>query len=136
LALALLAMPALNVANVQAEDDDETELAKHMSKISSSFKKLRRALKDPEKNKSSVALVDVCIASSKACIELMPEVAGDLKGTKKAAMIEGYKKMMGMLIAEFGNMKKALEANKNGDAQTSYAKLLKLKSKGHEAFTE
>lgn len=133
LAAAMIAAPA----TVTAEEKEEIkEIAGHMEVISRNFKKLRRSIQDPAENAASVKLIEEAIVHAKAAMKMEPPLAKDMTGKEKEAFLAGFRKMMEMVVAEFGNMKKALEENRNADAETSYRKLLLLKKDGHEKYVE
>jgi len=133
--IAVMAALAFSAPTHAADEDEKIEdVAGHMEIISRNFKKLRRMVTDAEQNKDSAKLVAEMIKHAEAAAKMEPPLAD--KAADKEAFMKGYQKMMAAFTKEMGVLKKALDEDRNGDAATSYRKLLNFKKDGHEQFTE
>jgi len=126
--------PLSHAQTAVAAEKKETELETAMDKMSGAFKKLRRQVKEPANNASSIALLADLRAGAKESIKLVPALAADQPADKRVAFIEGYKKKINELIAQMEPLEVALKANKNEEAAAIVAKLGSLQKEGHKEY--
>ncbi len=136
LALLIGAMAAsgLHAQNNAKGDDDTTELGKSMDDLSAAFKKLRRQVKVPAQNASSLALLKDMRAAAEKSIKLTPAMAADQPADKRDAFVAAYQKKMREFIATLEPLQAALESNKNEEAAELITKLGGLQKQGHKQF--
>lgn len=115
---------------------DEDALAECMDVINKNTKKLRKDIKDSSLNAESAKLAAEASQQAAKAKEMVPPIAKNASGADKEKIIAGYKKMMAELVDTFAALEKALKENKNDAAEEIYLKLLDLKKKGHDAYTE
>ncbi len=126
--------PGLRAQPAHKDDKPTTELGKTMEDLSSAYKKLRRQVKDPANNASSLALVQQIREDAEKAVKLTPALADDQPADKREAFVAAYHKKMREFIAAIEPLEAALKANKNADAAEFVAKLGGIQKQGHKQF--
>ena len=116
--------------------DLDTELAKQMEVIDEGMKKLRRTLRKADSNAESLEWIDKIEKASAKSKDLVPAMAAKIPEAERAKWVENYKKDMDVFIKAVGEMKAAVKAGKNDQAQEVYKTLKTHEDKGHEKYTE
>lgn len=135
--LALAAFTSLQLtAPADGAGLDETPLGEAMEEVETHIRTLRKSLKDPAQNATSLtAIVGLQHAVAKAKVE-SPHMAESMEGKPKEEFVTAYRKAM---IA-FGRDLLTLEENVvDGDLETAmvtYKGIRAREDKGHERFTE
>ncbi|WP_438481356.1 cytochrome b562 [Oleiharenicola lentus] len=117
-----------------APREPETELARAMSTINSSWRKVRRQITDPASNASTLELIARVKTAAEKSTELAPDKAKDLPEADRAKYIEGYQKQMKAFVAELDKLTAALQANDNAGAQEIVKKIGTLEREGHKEY--
>ena len=129
-----VAAPGLHAQNNAKDDHETTELGKSMDDLSAAFKKLRRQIKDPANNASSLALIKAIRAAAEKSIKQTPALAADQPADKRDAFVAAYQKKMREFITTLEPLEAALKANKNDDAAELVTKLGGMQKQGHKEF--
>ncbi len=118
-----------------AQDKDDTELTKHMKVINTSMRKLRAALKNPERHAEALELVLSMQEHALASKKLEPELMATIKGEdeKKKFLID-YRKSMHEFINHMFTYEVAILEGDIDAAKAVHKKLLKGKSPAHKKF--
>ncbi len=122
--------PAFWSSSTTSSDD---ALHEEMEKLGASMKKLRRAIRNPEKNVSSLETLhkfQVAAVNTKIMIPAKPE---DVKMTK-AEWAKGYRMGMIKTIQKSLEMEIALLNGDQEGAQATYKELGQIKKKGHTTY--
>jgi hypothetical protein len=141
-ALALTALfIALPTTPIEAAlQDDATEedspLLQEMDVLQDQLKLLRRNLKKPEENESSLKVIQEMERSAVACKGMSFPMAEAVEGEAKAELIKGYKLEMIAMIETILQMERALLADDNDKARELYKTIKGFEDSGHEKFTD
>jgi soluble cytochrome b562 len=133
LALLLVTLPFVQ-ANHHEEEEHHTELEDQMSAMNKAWRSIRRQIKDPAKNESTLALVAKVKAGAQKSLDLTPMLAEEQKGAAKEKFMAGYLKAMKRTVGLIGQLEKALKAGDNAGAAAIVGKLNDARKKGHENF--
>ena len=133
LALLLVTLPFAQ-ANDHEEEEHHTELEDQMSAMNKAWRSIRRQIKDPAKNESTLALVAKVKASAEKAVDMTPMLAEEQKGAAKEEFMAGYSKAMKDTVGLIGQLEKALKAGDNAGAEVIVGKLNDARKKGHENF--
>ncbi len=116
-----------------ADDDEDTPLAKEMSVLSKSLKKLRKA----ETTEEKIKLVHAAQASTIKSLEYIPEMFAQIKDAKeKAKATADYKRLMGLTYVDLCALEIAYLEGDEDKADELKSKLKGLKKEGHRKYTE
>ncbi|MEM9158909.1 MAG: cytochrome b562 [Verrucomicrobiota bacterium] len=117
------------------EESEDTPLEEEMSAMNREWRKVRRAIRDPEKNAETAEIVAKMIKHAKASVDMEPILLAEQKdkAAKKKFMM-GYQKAMQQTVDMLGELKAALEAGDNAKANELVGKLNDARKKGHEAY--
>ena len=116
--------------------DDDSPLLKEMDILQDQLKSLRRNLKKPEENESSLKAIQEMERSAVACKGMSFPMAEALEGEAKAALIKGYKLEMIAMIETILEMERALLEDDNDKARELYKTIKGFEDSGHEKFTD
>lgn len=123
-----------------ALQDDATEedspLLQEMDVLQDQLKLLRRNLKKPEENESSLKAIQEMERSAVACKGMSFPMAEAVEGEAKAELIKGYKLEMIAMIETILQMERALLADDNDKARELYKTIKGFEDSGHEKFTD
>ena len=133
LACALLVAPAVQL---QAADKEDTELSKHMDKMGSAFRALRRQIDDASKNADSLAKVKTIKENAVASLKLEPAQKAKVPAAEQAKYVASYHKQMKEFIALTEKLEAALTANDNAEAKKLLGALGEAQKKGHGEFNK
>ena len=136
LALLLVTLPFAQADNHGGghDEDHHTELEDQMSAMNKAWRSIRRQIKDPAKNKSTLALVAKVKASAQKAVKMTPMLAEEQKGAAKEKFIADYSKAMKRTVGLIGELEAALKAGDNAGAEAIVGKLNDARTKGHEKF--
>lgn len=123
-------------ARGEEEKKQKTELHKKMEEIDDGMKKLRRTLKKPDQNETSLKVVDKIIGLATDCKDLVPSLAAKQPEASRKDFIAEYQKTLGKLIDTMGEMKKAIEAGDNAKALALHKSLKDQEEDAHDKFME
>jgi soluble cytochrome b562 len=132
-ACALMAAPL----HLQAADKKpETELSKHMDKMGSAFRALRRQAGKAEQNADSLAKVAVLKENAIASLKLEPAQKAKVPAAEQAKYVAAYQAQMKEFIANLDKLEAALKANNNAEAEKIVGALADAQKKGHGEFNK
>lgn len=118
---------------LRAEEEDQgSPVDALLEQVSRDLKKLSRQFDNPESRDSSLALADALIESTTKAKDLRPHGADEPEGMKPEEYMSIYHKGMDELLAKFQAVKKALEADEVGAAETAMEEAYALREKYHE----
>jgi len=133
--LALLcSLIALPSASVQAADEPETELGKHMEKMSGPFRKLRRQAADATKNADSLAQIAIIRQNAEASLKFEPAMKAEIPAAKQAKFVADYQKGMKTMLETITKVEAALKANNNTEAVKLLGTMADAQKQGHKQF--
>lgn len=116
------------------EEEEHTALEEQMSAMNKAWRSIRRQIKDPAKNKSTLAFVAKVKAGAQKAVDLTPMLAEEQKGADKKKFMANYKKAIKRMIGLIGELEAALKADDNAKAGEIVGKLNDGRKKGHERF--
>jgi len=125
--------PAAPAAEKEGKHE-KTELEDRMSEMSSSYKRLRRQIADPEKNASSLELVGKLRATAEKAAKLTPARTADLPEAERAKFVADYQNEMRHLVSELTRVEESLKANDNEAAGARLRDIGALQRKDHKTF--
>lgn len=114
--------------------EEHTALEDQMSAMNKAWRSIRRQIKDPAKNKSTLALVAKVKAGAQKAVDLTPMLAEEKNGSDKKKFMANYKKAMKRTIGLIGELEAALQADDNAKAGEIVGKLNDARKKGHQHF--
>jgi len=137
--LALLLPCALGLAMTApapaAPADEGNELHEHMEVIEEALGKLRRSLRDEQRNEESLAHIAVLQKETLACKLLVPEVVEELAEPQRSEEKTAYRRMMVDMLASQLELEAALLDGDADAAKKAFRKLRNMEDPGHERFT-
>ena len=138
LALLLVTLPFVQADNHGGGHDEHhhSELEDQMSAMNKAWRSIRRQIKDPAKNKSTLALVAKVKTAAQKSVKMTPMLAEEQKGAAREKFIANYSKAMKRTVGLIGELEKALEAGDNAGAEALVGKLNDARKKGHEKFKQ
>jgi hypothetical protein len=135
-ALSIL-LAAMLIGPVIAKDDhDDSPIVKHMERVASNYKKLRRQARRMKFDDTSVKMVAQMQIHVIGAMHENFEVAEKLSGKEKKLMILNFRKDMSKLVKKLLDLEIALLEDRKADAKRMIGELAKHKSDGHEKYTE
>ncbi len=135
--LSLLALLCALIAapiHVQAADEPETELETKMDKMGSAFRLLRRQIKDPAKNASSLEKLATMKENAQASLKLEPAKTATLPAAEQKKFVAAYQAKMKEFIGLIDKLETALKANDNAEAEKLLSAMSDAQKKGHTEF--
>ncbi|HTX65816.1 MAG TPA: cytochrome b562 [Opitutaceae bacterium] len=133
LLLALLLAPAVLLAQPK-KDRPDTDIEKDMHKISHAYRQLRKQVKDPAQNASSLELVAAIRAGAVDARTHTPLRAADVPAADRAAFEANYQKKMGEFIDAVDQLAAALKGGDNETAAKLTRELDRLQDDDHKDF--
>jgi Cytochrome b562 len=133
LALALLFVPSFLPAQPK-RDRPDTDIEKDMHKMGRAYRQLRKQVKDPAQNASSLELVATIRAGAVDARTHTPLRAADVPEADRAAFESKYQKKMGDFIAVVDQLADALKAGDNATAAKLTSELDRLQDADHKDF--
>ena len=134
LAAFFLALPLIEADSHGGGDHDHTPLEDQMSAMNKAWRSIRRQIKDPAKNESTIALVQKVKVAAEKSVKMTPILAKDMEGAEKKKFMEGYAKAMKRTVGLIGDLENALKAGDNAKAEEIVGKLNDARKKGHEKY--
>jgi len=131
--IALLLAPTVLLAQPK-RDRPDTDIEKDMHKISHAYRQLRKQVKDPAQNASSLELVATIRAGAVDARTHTPLRAADVPESERAAFEAGYQKKMGEFIDTVDQLAAALKAGDNDAAARLTRELDRLQDADHKDF--
>jgi len=130
-----LLLIALIAPAVRAQDSDkDTELGKHMSKISKDYKKIRAQIADASQNDATIALLTDIKTEATAGLELKPEKEADQPADQQAAFQANFQTALKTFIATVDKAVAALKAGDNDGAGKLVKDMFEQEKKDHKQF--
>lgn len=130
----LLAFVPFLEANHHEGEEKHTALEDEMSAMNKAWRSIRRQIKDPAKNASTLALVAKVKKSALEAAELTPMLAEEMSGDEKKKFMEGYQKAMKRTVGLIGQLEAALKSGDNEGAQEIVGKINDARKHGHEKY--
>ncbi len=134
LALLLVTLPFVQANHHEEDEEHHSELEDQMSAMNKAWRSIRRQIKDPAKNESTLELVAKVKASAQKAVDMTPMLAEEQKGADKEKFIADYSKSMKRMVGLVGELEAALKAGDNAGAEVIVGKLNDARKKGHERF--
>jgi len=131
--LTLLAALAVGATSSFAADDD-TPLAKEMTKMNKTLRALKKQVVEPAKKAESIKMVDEMKANVAASLKYEPAKTTDQPAGDKPAYLDKYKKQLGDLDKALDGLKAAIEKDDKDAVTKGLEQLSDLKEKGHKDF--
>jgi soluble cytochrome b562 len=131
--LLMLTALAVGATSTFAADDD-TPLAKEMTKLNKSLRTLKRQKDDAAKKAENLKLVDDMKANVAASMKLDPAKTKDQPAADKPAYLEKYKKQLEDLDKALDGLKAGIEKGDADAVSKGFDQLSDLKEKGHKDF--
>ena len=116
--------------------DDDSPLLQEMDVIEGQLKLLRRNLKKPEENATSLKAIQEMQRAAVACKAMSFPMAEAAEGEAKAEILKGYKLEMIGMIETILSMERALLNDDNDKARELYKTIKGFEDSGHEKFTD
>jgi len=130
---ALLLTPAFLPAQPK-KDRPDTEIEKDMHRMGRAYRQLRKQVKDPAQNASSLELVATIRAGAVDARTHTPLKSGDLPEADRAAFEASFQKKMGEFIGVVDQLADALKAGDNATAARLTMQLDRLQDADHKDF--
>jgi soluble cytochrome b562 len=118
----------------QKDDEPKTPLAKDMHKIASAVRKLRKQIKDPSSNASSLELVAEIRAAAVAASSETPAWAAEQPEARRAAFVADFQSDMKEFIGKVDAVSAALKAGDNAAAAKGLHALIDAEKASHKEF--
>jgi len=134
LAAFFLALPLIEADSHGGGDHDHTPLEDQMSAMNKAWRSIRRQIKDPAKNESTIALVQKVKVAAEKSVKMTPILAKEMEGAEKKKFMEGYSKAMKRTVGLISDLEAALKAGDNAKAEEIVGKLNDARKKGHEKY--
>ncbi|MDB5297773.1 MAG: hypothetical protein JWO31_3756 [Phycisphaerales bacterium] len=135
LGLALVAAPTTaRAADKEKKKDADTPLAKAMEELGDTYKALKKTVKDPAKKEETIKLIDKAYQASVTSKLYAPTMLAKVPEADKAKTLDGYRKMMAGVIAEFAKLEQQVLDGKNDEAAETLKNLKQLEDDGHEKY--
>ena len=112
------------------------ELSDRMSDMEDLFKTLRRSIRKADAKAESVATIGKITELLEKSKTLDPAWAAKLPEADRAKFITAYKQDISAVIAQFGEMRKAVEADDTAKSQEIYKEIVKAQDAGHDKYIE
>ena len=130
---------ALPNADAARQDDEHGEQAEHplgskMDALQSNVKKLRRALKDPQKKDECIKLIQDAQTAAIGSIQHAPPAPKDLAADKHAGWTIGFKRKMLGLADVLLQLELAVSEGRTEDAGKLLGTAFEMKSDGHDVY--
>ena len=134
LALAIAMLPSIQADSHGGGDHDHTALEDQMSAMNKAWRSIRRQIKAPAKNDSTLEYVAKGKKAAQKSVELTPILAKEKSGADKKNFMTGYQKMMQKTVDMIGDLEAALKAGDNAKAGEIVGKINDARKKGHEKY--
>jgi len=134
LALAIASLPSIQANSHEGGDHDHTALEDQMSAMNKAWRSIRRQIKDPAKNDSTLEFVAKVKEAAQKSVDMTPILAEELSGAEKKKFMAGYQKAMKSTVALIGDLEAALKAGDNAKAEEIVGKINDARKKGHENY--
>lgn len=117
------------------EEHHHTALEEEMERIGDAWKKVRRAIRNPDQFGAAAEQVAIMIEHSKKSIDMEPILLAEQEGeAAKKEFLDGYKKGMKATVALLEDLKVALEAGDQAAVAATVSKINDGRKKGHKAY--
>lgn len=130
----LCSLIVLPCASVQAADEADTELGKHMEKMSGPFRKLRRQAANASQNADSLAQIAIIRENAEASLKLEPAKKAEIPAAKQAKFVADYQKGMKAMLETITKVEAALKANDNDEVVKLLGSMADHQKKAHTRF--
>ena len=134
LALAVASLPSIQAASHEDGDHNHTSLEDEMSAMNKAWRSIRRQIKDPAKNDSTLEYVAKAKKAAKKSVELTPTLALEMDGAEKKKFMAGYQKAMKNTLWLIGDLEAALKAGDNAKAEDFVGKINDELKHGYEKY--
>lgn len=134
LALAVASLPSIQANSHEGGDHDHTALEDQMSDMNKAWRSVRRQIKDPSKNDSTLEYVAKVKKAAQKSVDMTPILAKEMSGAEKKNFMAGYQKAMKNTVALIGDLEAALKAGDNSKAEEIVGKINDARKHGHEKY--
>jgi len=130
LALAVASLPSIQANSHEGGDHDHTALEDQMSDMNKAWRSVRRQIKDPSKNDSTLEHVAKVKKAAQKSVDMTPILAKEMSGAEKKNFMAGYQKAMKNTVALIGDLEAALKAETIPKRRKLWAKSTTLVNTG------
>ncbi len=117
------------------EEHHHTPLEEEMEEMGDAWKKVRRAVRNPENFASAAEQVAIMIVHAKKSVDMEPILLEEQEGDEaKKKFLDGYKKGMLATVKLLEELKVALEAGDEAAVAATVGKINDGRKKGHRAY--
>lgn len=112
-----------------------TPLEEEMDKIGDAWKRVRRAIRNPENFPSAAEQVAVMLKHAKKSVDMEPSLLAEQEGdAAKKKFLEGYRKGMKQTVALLEELHAALESGDAEAVKATVGKINDARKKGHKEY--
>jgi len=115
---------------------DDTPLEKQMQILTRSMKQLSGQIADPEKQQSSVTLIETLKKAAFDSEGLSPRKTASIPQTDREKFLADYKTQIEKLSAAFNQIEEAVKAGNYDQAKSLLAAIGPIKKEGHSKFKQ
>lgn len=130
----LACVPYVHANSHEGEEHEHTALEDEMSAMNKAWRSIRRQIKDPSKNESTLGLVAKVKESAEKATKMTPKLAEEKSGAEKKKFIEGYQKAMKKTVGLISQLEAALKSGDNAKAEEIVGKINDARKHGHENY--
>ncbi|MCH2615408.1 MAG: cytochrome b562 [Opitutales bacterium] len=134
LALAIASLPSIQAASHEGGDHDHTALEDQMSAMNKAWRSIRRQIKDPAKNDSTLEFVAKVKKAAQKSVDMTPILAKEMSGAEKKKFMAGYQKAMKNTVGLIGDLEAALKAGDNVKAEEIVGKINDARKHGDDKY--
>tara|TARA_B100000519_G_scaffold201919_1_gene218783 strand:+ start:951 stop:1532 length:582 start_codon:yes stop_codon:yes gene_type:complete len=134
LALAIASLPSIQAASHEGGDHDHTALEDQMSAMNKAWRSIRRQIKDPAKNDSTLEFMAKVKKAAQKSVDMTPILAKEMSGAEKKKFMAGYQKAMKNTVGLIGDLEAALKAGDNVKAEEIVGKINDARKHGHDKY--
>jgi len=134
LSLLLACVPNIQANSHKDGEHEHTALEDEMSAMNKAWRSIRRQIKDPAKNESTLKLVAKVKGHAEKSAKLTPTLADEKSGSDKKKFVEGYQKAMKKTVGLISQLEAALKSGDNAKAEEIVGKINDARKHGHDKY--
>ncbi len=127
-------VPFLQASSHKEGEHEHTALEDQMSAMNKAWRSVRRQIKDPAKNESTLKLVAKVRKAAEESLKLTPILAEEMSGDEKKKFMAGYQKAMKHTVNLIGQLESALKSGDNAKAEEIVGKINDARKHGHDKY--
>lgn len=134
LAMLVSYLPIMEANSHEDGEHEHTPLEDQMSAMNKAWRSIRRQIKDPSKNESTLELVAKVKKAAQKSVGLTPILAKEKSGAAKEKFMAGYQKGMKRTVGLIGELEAALKKGDNAGAEAIVGKINDARKHGHDNY--